>query len=114
LGKWRSTEVKSAPTNVKITTEGQNGITIEFPSSQAVSEGKFDGKDYVSTIAGAPSKQTVVFEKLAPNAFKMTTKLDGKPIYVDVFTVSDDGKTLTDDGNPSSAHEPMKAVYEKQ
>jgi len=38
----------------------------------------------------------------------------GKPCYVDVFTLSSDGKTLTDDGNPVAAKEPVKAVYERQ
>ena len=44
----------------------------------------------------------------------MTTKLNGKPFYVEVLTLSADGKTLTDDANPVSVKEPMKAVYEKQ
>ena len=44
----------------------------------------------------------------------MTTKLDGKPFYVEVLTLSADGNTLTDDGTPVSAKEPTKAVYEKQ
>ena len=36
----------------------------------------------------------------------MTTKLNGKPFYIDVLTLSVDGETLTDDGNPVSANEP--------
>ncbi|MGD1069503.1 MAG: hypothetical protein ABSB15_05125 [Bryobacteraceae bacterium] len=44
----------------------------------------------------------------------MTTKLNGKPFYVYVLNLSDDGTTLTDDGNPVSAKEPMKAVYDRQ
>jgi hypothetical protein len=59
-------------------------------------------------------KQTVAFEKSGVNSIKTTTKLDGKPFYVDVLTLSADGKTLTDDGNPVSGKEPTKAVYERQ
>jgi hypothetical protein len=44
----------------------------------------------------------------------MTTKLSGKPFYVDVLTLSADGKTLIDEGNPVAAKEPVKAVYERQ
>ena len=46
-------------------------------------------------------KQTLAFEKTGANAIKMTTKLNGKPFYVDVLTLSADGKTLTDEGTPS-------------
>jgi len=114
LGTWKSTEVKGAPSTVEISTDGENGITIGFPEGQAVTRGNFDGKDYVVKVAEVPSKQAMVFEKLGPSSFKLTTKLDGKPIYEDVFTLSADGKTLTDDGNPISGHEPVKAVYERQ
>jgi hypothetical protein len=31
-----------------------------------------------------------------------------------VLTLSADGKTLTDEGNPVAVKEPVKAVYEKQ
>ena len=44
----------------------------------------------------------------------MTTKLTAKPFYVEVLTLSADGKTLIDDANPVSVKEPTKAVYEKQ
>ena len=44
----------------------------------------------------------------------MTTKPNGKPFYVEVLTLSADGKTLTDEANPVAVKEPTKAVYEKQ
>jgi hypothetical protein len=114
LGKWKSTEVKGAPTSLQILTEGEHGITLKFPEGQAVCQGNFDGKDHVLSEAGVPSKQTLAFEKTSSNAFKVTTKIDGKPYYVDVYTLSADGKTLTDEGNPVSMNEPVKAVYERQ
>jgi hypothetical protein len=36
----------------------------------------------------------------------MTTKIAGKPFYVDVLTLSADGKTLTDDGIRSPRKNP--------
>jgi hypothetical protein len=59
-------------------------------------------------------KQTFAFERQGAKAFKMTTKLDGKPLYTDVFILSADGKTLTDEGMPAAANEPSKLVYERQ
>ena len=114
LGNWKSTVVKGAPTSLQILTEGENGITVKVPEGQTVCKGNFDGKDYVVSEAGVPSKQTLAFEKTSSNAFKMTTKIDGKPYYVDVYTLSADGRTLTDEGNPVSINEPIKAVYERQ
>ena len=114
LGKWKSTEVKGSPNSIVIATEGQNGITMTIPEGQAVCKGSFDGKDCLVSLAGEPSRQTLSFEKTGANAFKMTTKVNGKPFYIDVFTVSADGKTLTDEGNAVSVNEPIKGLYERQ
>ena len=99
---------------LEIALDGANGITMRYPEFQAVCKGSFDGNDYPWIGAGANLKQTLAFERSGINSIKMTTKLDGKPFYVDVLTLSADGKTLTDDGNPVSGDEPTKAVYEKQ
>jgi hypothetical protein len=114
LGTWKSTEVKGAPTTIEITIEGQNGITLKFPEGQAVCKGSFDGKDYPLSEAGVVSKETLAFVRTGTNAFKITTKLNGKPLYVDVYTLSANGKTLTDDGNAVSVNEPIKSVYDRQ
>ena len=45
---------------------------------------------------------TFAFRKINDSSFEVTAKLDGKPMYVDVYTVSADGKTLTDAGTPST------------
>ena len=65
-------------------------------------------------IGGADSKQTLTFEKTGPASLRITTKLNGKPIYIDDLTLSADGKTLTDDGNAVTVNEPTKAVFERQ
>jgi hypothetical protein len=114
FGKWKSTEVKGTPSTMEIALEGTNGITVTYPEFQIACKGSFDGKDYPLTGAGANLKQTLAFEKSGPNSIKLTTKLNGKPFYVEVLTLSADGKTLTDEANPVSVKEPTKAVYEKQ
>ncbi len=114
LGKWKSTEVKGAATTIEIALDGPTGISLKYPEFQIACKGALDGKDYAMTGAGANMKQTLAFEKTGPNAIKVTTKIGGKPFYIDLFTLSSDGKTLTDDGNPVAAKEPVKAVYERQ
>ena len=114
LGKWKSTEVKGSATSMVITTKGKNGVTVEYPEFQQVCKGRFDGKDHTVIQSGAASKFALVFERTGADALKITTKLQGKPIYTDTLTLSADGKTLTDDGNALSANEPIKAIYERQ
>ena len=114
LGKWSMTEAKGAPTTVELSADGANGITVRYPEFQLSCKGNFDGKDYTVTGGGANLKESMVFERRGPSSFKMTTKLNGKPYYVDVFTVSADGKTLVDEGNAVSVNEPIKAIYERQ
>ncbi|MGA2186713.1 MAG: hypothetical protein ABSH47_27180 [Bryobacteraceae bacterium] len=114
LGKWKSTEVGGAATTMVIALEGANGIAVNYPEYQFSVKGSFDGKDNVATVAGANLKFTVAFEKTGRAGFKMTSKMDGKPFLVDVLTLSPDGKTLTDAGNPTAVNEPTTAVYERQ
>jgi hypothetical protein len=114
LGKWRSKEVKGAPTSMVITTKGKKGVTMTYPEFQQVCEGQFDGKDYKVMQAGVASKVALVFEKTGANSFTVTTKLQGKPVYKDVLTLSADAKTLVDEGNSLTANEPVKSVYERQ
>lgn len=114
LGKWKSTEVKGAPTTIEIALDGATGITVKYPEFQIACKGSFDGKDYAMTGAGASMKQTLAFEKTGASTIKITTKIGGKPFYTDVLTLSNDGKMLTDDGTPVAVKEPVKAVYERQ
>lgn len=114
LGKWRSTQVNGAAPTMELSVNGTNGIAIKMPEVQMECTGKFDGKDYPVNLAGAAVKQTLAFERRGPASFKMTTKIDGKPFYTDVFTLSADGKTLVDEGLPVSVSEPSKAIYERQ
>jgi hypothetical protein len=114
LGKWKSTEVKGAPTTLEIAIKTRNRITIKYPEFQQVCRGKFDGKDCPLKEAGRVSKFTLAFETSGPSTFKITTKLNGTPFYIDSLTLSPDGQTLTDDGNAVSVNEPVKLVYERQ
>ena len=94
-------------------TNGDDGLTLKFDSGDSCAA-KFDGNDYPITGPQASPKTVYSFKKTGPNSFERTEKLDGKAIYVDTFTVSPDGKTITDDGSPVSAKEPTKSVFDRQ
>jgi hypothetical protein len=63
----------------------------------------------------AGSKYTFSFKKTGERSIEMRTMLDGKPFYVDTYTVSADGKTLTDNGIAVNAKdEKVTVVYDRQ
>ena len=114
VGKWKSGNLKGESTTLKITMQGTDGMTIEVPEFQQVVEGSFDGKDYPVMQAGQASKFTNSFGKGGPHSFKIHTKLNGKPFAIDVYTLSADGKTLTDETTVTATKEKTKSVFDRQ
>jgi hypothetical protein len=112
-GKWKSGDIKGTSTTLQITIEGANGITIKVPEYQQVVKGSFDGKDNPVMQAGQASKFTNAFTKTGSN-IKITTKLSGKIFAEDVYSISADGKTLTDDGTATATNEKTKSVFDRQ
>jgi len=113
-GKWKSGDPKGAPTTMQITMEGANGITIKVPEAQQSVKGSLDGRDNLVMQAGQASKFTNAFSKTGPNTLKITTKLSGKVFAEDIYTISADGKTLTDDSTATATNEKTKSVFERQ
>jgi hypothetical protein len=114
VGRWKSTEVKMPALSFELTPNGADGLTWKDDTGFTCSA-QFDGKDYPVGGSMAGSKFMLSFKKLGDRSFEMTTKVDGKPFFVDTFTLSADGKTLTDNGAPVNApQEKIKAVYERQ
>ncbi|MBZ5538099.1 MAG: hypothetical protein LAO31_19275 [Acidobacteriia bacterium] len=56
-------------------------------------DAKFDGKDY--PIVGAPSADTVAYQRLNSRTVKGVAKKDGKVILRETVVVSPDGMTMT-------------------
>lgn len=113
-GRWTSTEVKMPMLTLDITTSGENGVSITDDTG-SISAGQFDGKDNAARGPLVSAKNSFTFEKLTQSSFRVTNKLAGKAMYVEVYTVSADGKTLTISGTPSNAKsETYKIVLDKQ
>jgi|SRR5580698_7442082 hypothetical protein len=113
LGKWRNTEEKSATTAMVLEANGPDGVTLKFPDDGTVCEAKFDGKDYPLAGPLRGGKTTLTLKKTGPSSFEVTEKLEGKPVYLDKYTVSGDGKTLMDEGTPVKNKEITKAVFDR-
>ena len=113
-GKWVSTDVKMPMVTLEISANGPNGVALKDDTGP-LSSGQFNGKDNPALGMMAGSKDTFAFKKLGPSSFELTAKVDGKPMGVEVYTVSADGKTLTVDGTPTNAKtEKYTLVFDKQ
>jgi hypothetical protein len=113
VGTWKSGDLKGAATTLKITMSGANDITVEFPESQSAAKGSFDGKDYPVIQGGQATTFTNSFSRRGA-ALEITTKLSGKPFGTDLYKVSTDGKTLTDDYTATATNEKTKGVFDRQ
>lgn len=113
-GKWKSGTPSGGETTLKITMQGTDGMTMETPEYQSEVKGSFDGKEYPVMQAGQASKFTNTFAKSGPHTLKVDTKLDGKPFAVDVYRLSADGKTLTDESTAVATGEKTRAVFDRQ
>jgi hypothetical protein len=113
-GKWKAGTPAGGATTLKITMQGTDGMTMETPEYQQEVKGSFDGKDYPVMQAGQASKFTNTFAKSGPGTLKVGTKLNGKPFAVDVYRLSADGKSLTDESTTIATREKTKAVFDRQ
>ena len=111
-GKWKAGEVAGATTTLKITLDRANGITITIPEAQTTVKGRFDGKDYPVMQAGQATKFTNAFARVG-NTIHVTGKLNGKAFSEEVYALSADGKTLTDEQTAIATGEKTKAVFDR-
>ena len=114
IGKWKSGDLKGTATTMKITTAGANGITVESLEAQSLCKASFDGKEYPVTVAGQATQFTNTFTKTSPTTFTVTTKMGGKEFATDVYSISADGKTVTDDSTATATKEKTKSVFDRR
>ncbi|HEV2272843.1 MAG TPA: hypothetical protein VGR96_01685, partial [Acidobacteriaceae bacterium] len=114
LGSWKSTEVVlSAPDELTITGNGLDGLSIQIPSTKTSILGVFNGKDAVPSGPDVPPGLTVALKRVGPSSFRLVEKINGFVAYSSIYSMSEDGKTLTQTGN--SPGDPVQtAVWEKQ
>jgi len=113
-GKWKSTKVQASTENWEISANGDDGLTMKIVDYDAVCSVKFDGKDYPCTGPTMPKNFMMSAKKASARSVEFTEKMDGKVVFNDVFAVSADGKTLTDEGTAAGSKEKVKVVYDKQ
>ena len=114
FGTWKNTKVSnSSPNTAQIEANGDNGIVWKIPEIKATVTLNFDGKEVAPTGPTVPHGLMLSATKTGPRGFKLTEKMNGKLIWTGQFTVSPDGKTLTEYGRAPGAAAPTKLVYKK-
>jgi hypothetical protein len=115
MGTWKSDKVKDSTSEVlKFEANGPDGVIWILPAIKAKLDMKFDGKDYAPVGPTVPKGLTISATKTGDKSFEMVEKMDGKPLYKGTYTVSDDGKTLTNVSTPTSTDQEETAVYDKE
>jgi hypothetical protein len=114
-GKWKTKNFKSSsPTLLELAASGADGLTVKIADFQIACDAKFDGKDYPATGPTVPPGLTLAVRKTGPRSFEMTERQGGKTLFQLTFTVSADGKTLTETGGAPGVDEKVKVVYDRQ
>jgi hypothetical protein len=114
VGKWKSTKVQSTAEMWEISANGDDGLNMKIVDYNAVCSVKFDGKDYPCSGPTMPKNFMMSAKKTGARSVEFTEKMDGKAVFIDLFTVSADGKTITDDAAAPGSNEKVKVVYDKQ
>jgi len=114
-GKWKMKNVKStAPSTLELTPSGTDGLSFKIVDMGLTCDTKVDGKDYPCTGPTLAEGWTVAFNKSGASGLNITVKMSGKVFYKMAYSVSADGKTLTESGGAAGTGEKIKVVYDRQ
>lgn len=114
-GKWKTKNFKSSSPNVlELSPSGEDGLKFRIVDMDLTCDGKLDGKDYPCSGPVVAEGWTVSFATPDANSLAMTVKNKGTLLYRVVYTVSADGKTLTETSTATATKEKVKVVYDRQ
>ena len=114
-GKWKTKNVKSASPNVlEIAPSGADGLMFKIVDMELSCDAKFDGKDHPCTGPTLGPGWTIALTKQGAHGLDMTVKNNGKALFKTSYTVSADGKTLTEHGTATGTNEKIIVVYDRQ
>jgi hypothetical protein len=114
-GKWKTRNVKSsAPSVVEFAASGADGLTFRIVDMKLSCEAKLDAKDHPCTGPTLAPGWTVAIQKQGERTLVMTIKNSGKVLFNSSYTVSADGKTLTETGTATGTSEKTTVVYDRQ
>ena len=106
VGRWVNKDKSaSAPPTLELAVA--DGFDLVITQGAAVVKANFDGREY-HPLRGS---ETIKISRVGNNGFSMTVSVDGKPMVVDTFTLSEDGQTLTQVGGLLGQPPNHQSVY---
>jgi hypothetical protein len=111
-GKWKTQKVSGASEMMEMTPSGTGGLILKDPDMGMVCDAKLDGKDYPCNGPMMPPGFTIALQNAAGH-LDLTVKKDGKTFFKSNYTVSADGKSLTETGSATNGGETFKIVYDR-
>ncbi|MDP9039415.1 MAG: hypothetical protein M3O02_09100 [Acidobacteriota bacterium] len=114
-GKWLNVKQQQQVAGVETWTVNGSSLHIDAPTMKETIDAKLDGNDGKVVGPTVPSGAAISFKPAGANKLSYTIKLNGKPFYIGTYTLSTDGKTLTDvSWIPGRESEKASVVWDKQ
>lgn len=112
-GRWVSTSVRLGSFRIEFIPAGEDHLTFRQPAWAVMCEGRLDGQDHPCVTPLGPG-WTMAMTKAGALELMMVLKKDGRPVLNMTFSVSNDGKTLTQLSETIGANEKTRMVYDRQ
>jgi hypothetical protein len=114
IGSWKGTQVKlSSPNELIIQEAGLDGLILKIPELKATAAANFDGSEAEVQGPDIPTGLRLSLKRSGPSSFRLVQKLNGTPVDSAQYTVSADGKTMTEVGG-APGDPPSTVIWEKQ
>jgi hypothetical protein len=114
-GKWKTKNLKSSSPNVlELAPSGANGLVYRILDMDMTCDAKLDGKYYPCSGPTLGPGWALAWLKASPRALEWSVQMNGMLLYKGAFTISADGKTLTETGGATATNEKIKVVYDRQ
>ena len=113
-GEWKNVKATSNVAGTLTIALSGNTITLGYPAYKQSVTAKLDGSDAQLTGPTLPSGVMVSFKPMGSQQLSMVTKYKGKIFSEDTYTLSADGKTITDVTTTPGQSGKQTYVYEKQ
>ncbi len=104
----------AAPSVLEFAASAPDGLAMKIVDQDITCQGKLDGKDYPCSGPTLAPGWTAAFANATARGLEATLKTNGKVVFKLSYSVSADGKTLTESGTATGANERTQIVYDRQ
>lgn len=111
-GKWKTKKVSGGSNSMEFVASGAKGLRYHDLDMDMSCDMQLDGKDYPCIGPTVPPGFTAAVEN-SGKALDLTVKKDGKVFFTATYTVSADGKTLTENAGMVGTGEKMRIVFDR-